>query len=137
MKKLALGLVFIGASALMAGCATTERPVVYQKDMNQQQANQAIQQCESMASQSANPNGNKKKAAKSAAKRTGGGAAIGGMLGAASGGDGLKGAGLGAAAGASTSILGWMFNDNDVTPQYKSVVNSCLRDKGYQVKGWQ
>lgn len=135
MKKLGLITAVLG-SAVLAGCAGSGSPVVYKKDMNQQQANQDIQQCEMMASQNAKKSTNKQDA-KNAAKRSAGGAAIGGMLGAASGGDGLKSAGLGAAAGASTSILGKIFEGDSLTPEYKSFVSSCLRDRGYQVQGWQ
>ena len=70
--------------------------------------------------------------------------AFGGGIGAASGvvggaifGSPGTGAAVGAASGATASLLGGLLRSSTPNAAYQSYVNTCLRDRGYRVVGWQ
>jgi hypothetical protein len=74
------------------------------------------------------------------AKSTATGAAVGGAAGAAGGaimGSAGRGAGAGAAVGAVGGLAGGLFSASEPDPLYKSYVNTCLRERGYQTIGWK
>lgn len=81
--------------------------------------------------------------AKEAAVGAGTGAAIGAAAGAASGavvGSAARGAAAGAAGGGAAALTGsllrGLFRPREPDPAYKSFVNRCLREKGYDLIGW-
>jgi len=61
----------------------------------------------------------------------------GGAIGGAAGEGAAIGAAGGATAGPLGTMLGWMFQRSEPDPVYRTFVETCLRDKGYQPIGWQ
>ena len=64
------------------------------------------------------------------------GGATGAVGGAISGGVGL-GAAVGAAMGATVGLFRGLFRASEPTPAYKSFMNRCLKDRGYESIGWE
>ncbi len=78
--------------------------------------------------------------AKDAAVNTLGGAAAGAALGAIGGaiaGDAGKGAAAGAAIGGTAGAGKTIYDTSKPQETYKGYVEACLRDRGYEVIGWQ
>jgi len=130
------GLILV---ALVWGCAA-KRPVLYpnyQLTMVGQEAAQAdIDQCMALA----NEYGAATSASGEVAKDTASGAAVGGATGAAVGavlGDFGKGAAAGAAGGAAGALTRSVIRSGDQDPVFRSFVEKCLRDKGYEPIGWR
>lgn len=70
------------------------------------------------------------------------GLTLGGAVGASAGVvGGLPGVAIGAAAGSGiglvVGLLGGTFKPLDPDPPYADAVASCLKDKGYEVSGWE
>ena len=66
-----------------------------------------------------------------------GGAAIGAVAGAVSGGGAGTGAAIGAATGATAGVVHGAATSVEPSPIYKGFVDRCLRERGYEVIGWQ
>lgn len=74
------------------------------------------------------------------AKNTGVGGVAGaaiGAVGGAVGGNAGRGAAIGAATGATAGAIGGVVKHSNPSPAYKGFVDRCLRDRGYEVAGWQ
>lgn len=74
------------------------------------------------------------------AKRTGKGAVLGGVGAGAWGlvrGDSGERAAAGAAAGAATGAATGAFASTELSPTFKRFVSRCLRERGYDVIGWE
>ena len=134
-------LPLFAVSVLVAGCAGTPNPVLYPNNhlnqVGQAAANRDIIECRQLASSSGVAETKDGKVARQAA----GGAAVGG---ASAGAWGLvrgNGAGeralAGAAAGAAAGTVRGAMNSSETSPVYKNFVQKCLRDRGYEVIGWQ
>jgi outer membrane lipoprotein SlyB len=120
-------LSLFAACVLAVGCAGTPNPVLYPnahlKQVGQAAADRDVAECRQLARQAA------------------GGAAIGGASAGAwglvrgndAGGRALAGAAAGAAAG---TVRGAM-KSSETSPVYKNFVQRCLRERGYDVIGWQ
>ena len=65
-----------------------------------------------------------------------GGAAVGAVAGAVSGRGAGTGAAVGAATGATAAVHG-AAKQTEPSPVYKQYVNRCLKERGYEVLGWQ
>ena len=70
------------------------------------------------------------------------GATLGGAVGASAGVvGGLPGIAIGAAAGSGlglvVGLLGGTFKPLEPDPPYADAVTKCLKDKGYEVRGWE
>ncbi len=68
------------------------------------------------------------------------GGAAGGAVGAAGGavvGELGRGAGVGAATGATAGLIRGLFKASQPSPVYKSFVERCLQEKGYEPIGWK
>lgn len=122
-----------------AGCSKSVRPVLYPNAhlnaVGQEQAQQDIAACGALADAHVknNPGAG---VARDAAK----GGAIGAATGAAAGavwGHAGRGAAAGAAGGVTAGAMRGIFRAKDPSPVYKSFVNRCLREKGYDPIGWQ
>ena len=135
-KNLATLITMMGLIA----CSTVQSPVLYPnahlQRVGQAQADSDIATCRDLSSQYVESTAGKD-IAKNTAIGTVGGAAVGAAGGAVSG----RGAGLGAAIGSATggtpgAVRG---TAKQIGPSrvYKSYVNRCLREKGYDVIGWQ
>ena len=79
-------------------------------------------------------------AGKDAVKSTAGGGAAGAVIGGvagAVGGDIAGGIGMGAATGAASGLIYGIAKGSEPSPVYKSFVEKCLREKGYEIIGWE
>ena len=73
-------------------------------------------------------------------KNAAGGAAIGGAAAGAWGlvyGDAMDRAAAGALAGAAAGTTRGAIKSSETSPVFKNFVQKCLRDRGYEVIGWQ
>lgn len=137
MKQVCLMLMVIA----MVGCASN-RPVLYPNEQFQQNGRQAadnaIDQCNALADETgiSEINYQGKRTATNGAKGAVLGAVSGAIGGAISGGVGI-GTAIGAASGAAVGIISGLANSTDSSPTYRQFVNRCLRDRGYDVIGWE
>lgn len=141
------GLRVVLLAGTLSACAA-QRPVLYPNEqlhrVGSEVAEHDISDCMQRASQYVSSGGHGGEVARSAAESAGTGAAVG-AAGGAAGGAVLGNAGAGAAAGAAGggaaglmhSLLGGMFRSSGPSPAYKSFVEQCLRERGYQPIGWQ
>jgi hypothetical protein len=129
-----------------AGCGT-KQPVLYPnrhlKSVGTEVADLDVEQCMELADAYVGTASTAEKAGTGAAIGGGTGAAIGAAGGAAGGavrghaGRGASvGAATGAAAGATAGLIRGMFTARDPDPAYKRFAVICLRDRGYQIIGW-
>ncbi len=126
---------------LLAGCASTPpKPVLYpnshMQSAGQAQADQDIAACKQLAHSS----GVAEKKDGEVGKKAVGGAAVGGAAAGAWGlvrGDAGKSALAGAAAGAAAGTVRGGMQATETSPIFRNFVNRCLRERGYEVIGWQ
>jgi outer membrane lipoprotein SlyB len=129
------------AAASLAACAAP-RPVLYPNEhlraVGQKAAERDIAECRQLAEAAgATAAGGRADAAAGGAVR---GGAIGGAAGAAGGavaGSAGRGAAAGAAGGATAGLLGGLFRSPGPSPAYRSFVNRCLAERGYEPMGWE
>jgi hypothetical protein len=135
MKK----VIYLIPIALVAAACGTQKPVLYPNNRLSQagsaQAEGDIAECQQLADEYVRSNPGRDVA---------GSTAIGGGLGAATGavggavaGNAGTGAAAGAAAGAAGGLLHGLFRASEPSPLHKSYVEKCLREKGYEIVGWQ
>jgi uncharacterized protein YcfJ len=125
---------------LTTGCASNPHPVLYPNAQYQRageaQAQRDIDACYDLADRS----GVSRTADGKVARRTAEGAAVGGAAGAAVGAvrghDIGSAAGAGAAGGAAAGAVRGAFKSTDQNPTWRTFVQRCLREKGYDVIGW-
>jgi hypothetical protein len=125
----------------LGGCASAPpKPVLYPNNhmqtVGQAQADQDIAACRQLAHSSGvaeNKDGE-------VGKKAVGGAAVGGAAAGAWGlvrGDAGQRALAGAAAGAAAGTVRGGMQATETSPIFKNFVNRCLRERGYEVIGWQ
>ena len=146
MVRLKLFLVAVWVPLAMAACAS-QRPVLYPNQQLQRvgssaadrDINECMERAEAYVSSGAG-----KEALEQAAVGGGTGAAIGAAAGAAGGavlgraGTGAAvGAAGGGAAGITRGLIHSLMRKRSPSPVYQSFVDRCLRDKGYDLIGWQ
>lgn len=126
-------------AALLLSCAQ-QRPVLYPnahlKHVGKSGAEADIDECIQLAVDY----GAKEDSGMRVAKDTGKGAVVGGAGGAAVGavtGNLGRGAAAGAAGGGAVAMTRSAINSGQPDPVFKSFVEQCLRDKGYQPVGWR
>ena len=132
MSYLTIGLIL-----LLGGCAWN--PVLYPNahlnKVGRDQADRDVDDCRQRADTYV-----KSDAAKTVAKDTAiggaGGAVVGGAIGAVRGSFGSD-LGVGAAAGAAAGLVTGVIKASEPSAVYKSFVNRCLGEKGYEVIGWE
>lgn len=125
---------------VIAGCAT-QRPVLYPnaklKRVGNEVAQQDIDDCIRLAEQYGVTPGRGEKVARGG----GGGAAVGGATGAVAGAIGgrnvLDSAARGAAVGAAAGATGAAVRSDRPSEAYRGFVQRCLRERGYDVIGWE
>jgi len=134
VKMIVFLLGFLG----LAGCAANQ-PVLYPNShlqtVGSQRAEQDVEQCRAQANQYVN-NFPVREVARQTAWGAAGGTAIGVVAGAITG-DLGRGAALGAATGGTAGLMHGAYKASEGDPVWKNFVEQCLRDKGYQVIGWQ
>ena len=104
-------------------------------DVGREQADADIRQCMELAKEHEVKAEQSKKLAKSTAVGAGGGAVAGAVGGAISGNVG-EGIAAGAASGAAAGLFYGLLASGP-SAAYKNFVNKCLREKGYEVVGWE
>jgi outer membrane lipoprotein SlyB len=132
---------WLGLAGLVAltGCAATQRPVLYPnphlKSVGDTNAQRDIDQCMQLADDSGVAKSNNQ-VARRGTEGAAVGAAAGGVgtliRGGSVGGGAAAGAAIGGAAGAVHGAF-----QNDTNPTYRNFVQRCLRERGYDVIGWQ
>jgi hypothetical protein len=124
---------------LLVACARLQSPVLYPnahlQQVGNQQAEKDIEECRQFASHYV-PSTVGKDVAKNTGIGTAGGAAVGAVGGAVSGSAG-RGAAIGAATGATAGVLSGIAKPTVPSLAYKGFVDRCLRERGYEVAGWQ
>jgi hypothetical protein len=131
----------LAATLLLGACASSaKRPVFYPnahiQTVGQAQAQRDTNACMALASEygvATTKDGE-------IAKRSGKGAVLGGVGAGAWGlvrGDAAERAAAGAAAGAATGAAKGAFESTELSPTFKRFVNRCLRERGYDVIGWE
>ena len=140
-------LIIVFFSLTLAACSS-QRPVLYPNDSLKRAGNAAADQdindCMERAEQYVSTGASSGETMKDAAVSGGAGAAIGAAAGAAGGavvGRAGRGAAVGAAgggaAGVTRGLLQGLIRKRAPSPVYKSFVNRCLSEKGYEPIGWQ
>lgn len=112
MPSNTLGIALAVTLAAATGCASTQSPVLY-------------------------PNATRTRVVRRGAEGAAVGAAAGAAGAAVYGGDIGRAAGTGAAAGAAAGAVRGGFDAADPNPTYRRFVERCLRERGYDVIGWQ
>ena len=142
MTKEKMTIILIMAICLIAisGCAT-KRPVLYPNDTLQQVGKTQSQADIDDCMQFAEDHGAKENAGGKIVKDSVGSALVGAAAGAAMaavfGGDVGRSAAVGAAgAGAATATRG-AIDSGDPDAVFRSFVEKCLREKGYEPTGWR
>jgi hypothetical protein len=138
MKEKLIALIGIAVMACTA-CAD-KRPVVYPnahlKQVGNETAQRDIDECIRYARDSG-AEGNK---GAEIAKGTAGGAAVGGAVGAATGavlGNLGRGVAAGAAGGAAGGLVHGALTSDEPDAVFRSFVDRCLKEKGYDPIGWR
>lgn len=133
MKRNALLLL---TASLLGACAAN-RPIVYQNTAAPGALDAAIAECSQLA---ANAGAHPSSGVGTTARDTAAGGALGAATGAVGGaiaGNAGSGAAIGAATGATATLLRKLFNEPAPNPAYRAYVERCLRDRGFDVVGWQ
>ena len=133
-------LLVLAVALGLTGCASSQSPILYPnahlKQVGQEQAELDIAACRELASQYV-PSAAGKEIAKDTAVGAVGGAAVGAVAGAVSGHGAGRGAAIGAATGGTAGGVHGAAKQTAPSPVYKNFVDRCLREKGYEVIGWQ
>lgn len=130
-------LTLFSVFLLASGCSGS-RPILYPNNHLQQvgtdQAEQDVEECQQLAEDYV-PEHDAANVAGNTAIGAGSGGAIGAVSGAIRGGAGI-GAAVGAATGATVGFIHGLFQTSQPSPAYKSFVNRCLSERGYDSIGW-
>lgn len=139
MIKNLLRVLLVGLVASNLACAA-KRPVLYPNPqfeaVGQAAAQQDIDDCLQKAAAAGYTTNSAARAAGATAMGAATGAAVGAAAGAFAGRAGT-GAAMGAAAGGSSGLIQGIFSSRDLDPVQQQWVEQCLKEKGYEVIGWQ
>jgi uncharacterized protein YcfJ len=134
------GVLAAMLAAVISGCASTPEPVLYPNNHLKQVGNQLAQRDIAECKQLALSSGFNEHKDSEVGRKAAGGAAIGGTAGGAYGlvsGNAVERGLAGAAAGAAVGTVRGSMQSSETSPIFKNFVNRCLRDRGYEVIGWQ
>ena len=136
----------LGMLLPVTSACSSAKPILYPnahwQSVGKEVAEQDIKTCKELAESAGAEEGSGKagRVAGSTAAGAGIGAAAGAVGGAISGGAGI-GSAIGAASGAVWGLLSGLFSagsgPSHPSEAYTNFVNRCLREKGYEVTGWQ
>jgi hypothetical protein len=124
----------------VCGCASTPEPVLYPNTHLKQVGNQVAQRDIAECKQLARGSGVNETRDGNVGRQAAGGAALGGATAGAYGavrGDALERGLAGAAAGAAAGTVRGTMQSSETSPIFMNFVNRCLRERGYEVIGWQ
>ena len=127
-------------TAGISGCTSTPEPKLYPNNHLKQVGNQAAQRDIAECKQLALTSGVNEHKDGEVGRKAAGGAAVGGAAGGAYGlvrGDAVERGLGGAAAGAAVGTVRGTTQSSETSPVFKNFVNRCLRERGYEVIGWQ
>jgi hypothetical protein len=134
-----IGIMLAGVAA----CASYQPvlyPNAYYQSVGSAVADRDIRECRQLAESSGarERSGSAGNTARKTAIGAGAGAASGAVGGAIAGAAG-RGAMVGAASGATWGLLSGVLGSgtSQPAPAYMNFVNRCLREKGYEITGWQ
>ncbi|MGD8842649.1 MAG: hypothetical protein PVJ83_04155 [Gammaproteobacteria bacterium] len=135
------GALGICLAALLAGCASgPPKPVFYPnthlQNVGQAQADRDIAECKQLAHTSGVAEKKRGEVGKKAATGAAVGGASAGAWGLVSGNAGQR-ALAGAAAGAAAGTVRGGVQKTETSPVFRNFVNRCLKERGYEVIGWQ
>lgn len=137
-RKPLLWFLYCTALVVLIGCGTP-RPVLYPNDhlkgVGGAQARYDIDECGQDADLYVRSDPTEQVVGSTVV-----GGAAGGAIGAAGGavvGELGRGAGVGAATGATAGLIRGLFKASHPSPVYKSFVERCLQEKGYEPIGWK
>lgn len=123
---------------IVVGCASYG-PVLYPNEhlkmTGEEQANRDIAECDHLADAYI-----KSDAGKAALKSVAGGGVAGAVIGGAAGsvtGRLGRGAVVGAVTGAAVGLVRGVSKASEPSPIHKRFIERCLREKGYELLGWQ
>ena len=132
--------VAASALALLAACASTVEPVLYPNDHYKQvgetQAQKDVDACKQEAAKHGAGGSQLADTAKDTAIGAAAGGAIGAVGGAVTGGSAGTGAIVGAAIGGTAALIQSALKRSGPDPTFKAHVSKCLKDRGYDVIGW-
>jgi outer membrane lipoprotein SlyB len=136
------GARLVAACVLLAGCASSSpKPVLYPnshlQQVGQAAADRDIAECRQLASNYGVARTKDGEVAKKAVGGAAAGGASAGAWGLVRGNDAGERALAGAAAGAAAGTVRGAMTSTETSPVYKNFVQKCLRDRGYEVIGWQ
>ncbi len=134
-----LRLTALTAALLLCACAS-HKPVLYPNAHSQAvgaaRAEADVAECKRLAETAgASPSGAVDDAAGKTVRGGGVGAATGAVGGAIAGNAG-RGAAIGAASGATAGLIHALLGKSSPNPAYRNFVERCLRDRGYDLAGW-
>jgi outer membrane lipoprotein SlyB len=139
LKDLLRVFLVAGLVTSCLACAV-ERPVLYPNAqltaVGTAAAQQDIDDCLQKAAATGYTSDSGGKVAGSTAVGAATGAALGAAVGAVAGRAGT-GAAMGAAAGGSGGLIRSIFGTRNLDPVQQGFVDHCLKEKGYEVIGWQ
>ncbi len=137
-KTVALSIVL--CIAVISSC-TSKRPAAYPNEKlkrdGQAQFQADIDECVQLANDHGVINKQAGKIAKETARDGVAGAAAGAVISAITGGNVGQSAAAGAAGGGVIGLIRGLFDSGEPTPVFRQYIDKCLRDKGYEVIGWQ
>lgn len=135
-----LKLVFFASVLWGVASGCTMKPALYPNEhltkVGKERADVDIRECMALAEEYEVKAHQGKELAKDTALGAGGGAVAGAVGGAISGNLG-GGIATGAASGAAVGLFYGLFRTAEPSATYKNFVNKCLREKGYEVVGWE
>jgi outer membrane lipoprotein SlyB len=146
-QRLSGVVVVFAILALLPACASSsgrgwqnKRPQLYPnahyREVGPETAQYDVAQCMSQADYGAPQRDTTKDAAVNTVGGAAGGAALGAIAGAISGNAGT-GAATGAAVGATAGVGKTIYDSRKPSESYQGYVEACLRERGYEVIGWQ
>jgi outer membrane lipoprotein SlyB len=140
MIKALLRGMLAGAVVVSSLACAAKRPVLYPnaqlEAVGPAAAQQDIDDCLRKAAAAGYTSESGGKVAGSTAVGAATGAAVGAAVGAVAGRAGT-GAAMGAAGGGTGGLIRGIFGSRSLDPVQRRFVDQCLKDKGYEVIGWQ
>ena len=135
-----LRVLLVGGVVVSSLACAAKRPVLYPnarlQEVGAAAAQQDIDDCLQKAAAAGNTSNSGGKVAGSTAVGAAAGAAVGAAVGAVAGRAGT-GAAMGAAGGGTGGLIRGIFGSRNLDPVQRRYVDQCLKDKGYEVIGWQ
>jgi hypothetical protein len=135
-----LRVLLVGGVVASSLACAAKRPVLYPNAQLQTVGATAAQQDIDDCLQKAAAGGYTSSAGGKVAGSTAVGAAAGAAMGAAFGavaGQAGTGAAMGAAGAGTGGLIRGIFHSREMDPVQRGFVDQCLKDKGYEVIGWQ